>query len=73
MSLQTVDPPPENVGAVRMGQWAVIGVVATLVAAMLGYDYSRSLSTMANGVPSSYPSTTGALPASHKLNPPRSP
>jgi hypothetical protein len=39
-----------------------------LVAVMLAYDYSRSYSTMANVAPSSHPSTTGAVPASHKIN-----
>jgi hypothetical protein len=33
---------PENAGAVRMGRWVVVGIVAMLVAAMLAYDYTRS-------------------------------
>jgi hypothetical protein len=70
---QSVDPPPENGGAVRMGRWIVVGMVAMLVAAMLAYDYTRSPSTMANVAPSSTPSTTGAVPTSHKVNPVRSP
>jgi hypothetical protein len=70
---QSVDPPPENAGSARIGRWAVVGIVAMLVAAMLAYDYTRSYWTMANVAPSSYPSTTGALPVSHKLNPARSP
>jgi hypothetical protein len=57
MLLQSVDP--------RMGRWVVIGVVA----ATLLYDHTRSFSTMANVAPASYPSTTGAVPASHKLSP----
>jgi hypothetical protein len=57
--------------AVRMGRW-VVAIVAVLVAAMLAYDYT-SYSTVANLVPSSYPSTTGAVPGSHKVNPARSP
>jgi hypothetical protein len=67
---QSVDPPPENA---RMAQWVVIGIVAVLVAAMLAYDYTRSYSTMANVAPSSYPSTTGAVPATHNVNPARGP
>jgi hypothetical protein len=65
---QSVDSPPENAGAVRTGRWVVVGIVAVLVAVMLAYDYSRSYSTMANVAPSSHPSTTGAVPASHKIN-----
>jgi len=65
---QSVDPPPENAGAVRMGRWVVVGIVAMLVAAMLAYDYTRSYSTLANVAPSSYPSTTGVVPASHNVN-----
>jgi hypothetical protein len=38
--------------------------------AMLTYDHTRSYSTMANVAPSSYPATTGSVPASHKVNPP---
>jgi putative OPT family oligopeptide transporter len=63
MLLQSIDP--------WMGRWVVIGVVAMLVAAMLVYDHTRSFSTMANVAPASYPSTTGAVPASHKLSPPK--
>jgi len=70
---QPVDSPPENAGAVRTGRWVVVGIVAILVVAMLAYDYTRSYSTMANVVPSSYPSTTGAVPASHNINPARNP
>ena len=55
-------------GAVRTGRWVVVGIVAVLVAVMLAYDYSRSYSTTANVAPSSHPSTTGAVPASHKIN-----
>jgi hypothetical protein len=73
MSLRSVDPPPKNVGAVRIGQWAIIGIVTTLVAAMLVYDYTRPYWTMTNVAPSSHPSTTGAVPTSHKLDPARSP
>jgi hypothetical protein len=62
MSLQLVDPPAEDAGAV--GQWAVIGIVAMLVAVMLAYDYTRTYSTMA---------TTGAVPTSHNVNPARNP
>jgi hypothetical protein len=68
---QSVDPPPDNAGAVRMGRWVVVGIVAMLVAAMLAYDYTRP-SPIANA-PSSNPSTTGALPASHNINPAKSP
>jgi hypothetical protein len=68
-----VDPPPENAGAVRMGRWLVVGIVAMLVAAMLAYDYTRSYSTMANAALSLHPSTSGAVPASHKVNPARTP
>jgi hypothetical protein len=78
---QSVDPPLEvdeygSLGtdyadAVRMGRW-VVAIVAVLVAAMLTYDYT-SYSTVANLVSFSHPSTTGALPASHKVNPARSP
>ena len=67
---QSVDSPP---GAVRTGRWVVVGIVAMLVAVMLAYDYTRSYSTMANVAPSSYPSTTGAVPATHKVNPARNP
>jgi hypothetical protein len=63
---------PENAGAVRMGRWVVVGIVAMLVAAMLAYDYTRSYSTMANVAPS-YPSTTGVVPASHNVNRARNP
>ena len=70
---QSVDSPPENAGAVRMGRWVVVGIVAMFVAAMLAYDYTRSYSRMANVAPSSYPSTTGAVPATHKVNPARNP
>ena len=70
---QSVDPPPETGGAVRMGRWIVVGMVAMLVSAMLAYDYTRSPSTMANVAPSSTPSTTRADPASHKVNPAKSP
>jgi hypothetical protein len=73
MSLWSVEPPPENDDTARMGRRVVIGIVAMLVAAMLGYDYTRSYSTMANVAPSSYPSTTGAVPASHSVNPARGP
>jgi hypothetical protein len=70
---QSVDSPPENVGAVKTGRWVVVGIVAMFVAAMLAYDYIRSYSTMANLAPSSSPSTTGAVPASHNINPARKP
>jgi hypothetical protein len=70
---QSVDSLPENAVAVRTGRWVVVGIVAILVAAMLAYDYTRSYSTMANVAPSSYPSTTGAVPASHNINPARKP
>ena len=70
---QPVDSPPENTGAVRTGRWVVVGIVAILIVAMLAYDYTRPYSTMANVVPSSYPSTTGAVPASHNINPARNP
>ena len=70
---QSVDSPPENAGAVRTRRWEVVGIVAMLVAVMLAYDYTRSYSTMANVAPSSYPSTTGAVPATHKVNPARNP
>ena len=70
---QSVDSRPENAGAVRTGRWVVVGIVAMLVAVMLAYDYTRSYSTMANVAPSSYPSTTGAVPATHKVNPARNP
>jgi hypothetical protein len=63
----------QNDGAVGMGRWVVVGIVAMLVAAMLAYDYTRSYSTMANVGPSSYPSTTGAVPASHNVNRARNP
>jgi hypothetical protein len=69
----SVGSPPNNAGAVRPGRWVVVGVVAMLVAAMLAYDYTRSYSTMANVAPSSSPSTTGAVPASHNINPVRKP
>ena len=67
MSFPQVDPAPENAGAVRIGQWLVVGIVAMIVAAMLAFDYTRSYSTMANVIPSSHPSTTGAVPASPKI------
>jgi len=70
---QPIDSPPENAGAVRTGRWIVVGIVAMLLAAMLAYDYTRSYSTMANVAPSSYPSTTGAVPAIHNINPARNP
>jgi len=74
---QPIDSPPENACAVRTGRWIVVGFVAMLVAAMLAYDYTRSYTrsyaTMANVAPSSYPSTTGAVPAIHNINPPRNP
>jgi len=70
---QPIDPPPENAGVVRKGRWIVVGIVAMLVAAMLAYDYTRSYSTLANVAPSSSPSTTGAVPASHNINPVRKP
>ena len=35
---QSIDPPPENVGSVRIGRWVIVGIVAMLVAAMLAYD-----------------------------------
>jgi hypothetical protein len=70
---QVDPPPPENDGAARIGRWTVVGIVAVLVAAMLTYDHTRSYSTMANVAPSSYPATTGSVPASHKVNPARSP
>jgi hypothetical protein len=57
--------------AIRMGRW-VVGIVAALVAAMLAYGY-RSFSTVANMAPASSPSTTGAVPASHRVSPARSP
>ena len=67
MSFPQVDPAPENAGAVRIGQWLVVGIVAMIVAAMLAFDYTRWYSTMANVTPSSHPSTTGAVPASPKI------
>jgi hypothetical protein len=55
---------PENDDAIKMGRW-VVGIIAVLVAVMLAYD------TVA---PTSHPSTTtGAAPASHKVNPARNP
>jgi len=54
---------PEN-GAIKMGRW-VVGIIAALVVVMLAYG------TVA---PSSHPSaTTGAAPASHRVNPARNP
>jgi hypothetical protein len=70
---QSVDSRPENAVAVRTGRWVVVGIVAMFVAAMLAYDYTRSYSRMANVAPSSYPSTTGAVPARHNINPARNP
>jgi hypothetical protein len=70
----SVDPSPEAdkhgpdyADAVSMGRW-VVGIVA----AMLTYGYT-SQSTVANVAPVSYPSTTGTMPASHKVNRARSP
>jgi hypothetical protein len=80
MNNQSVDPPEvdkhrrlgsDYADAVRMGRW-VVGIVAVLVATMLAFGYT-SFSTVANVAPSSYPSTIGAAPASHKVSPARSP
>jgi hypothetical protein len=76
---QSVDAPPEldkhgpdyAHAAVRMGRW-VVGIVSVIVAAMLTYGYT-SHPTVAPVTPATYPSTTGAVPASHKVNPARSP
>jgi hypothetical protein len=62
---------PDYGDAVSMGRW-VVGIVSMLVAAMLTYGYI-SHSTVANAALVSYPSTTGTVPASHKVNPARSP
>jgi hypothetical protein len=64
-------PGPDYADAARMGRW-VVGIVAVLVATMLAFGYT-SYSTVANVAPASYPSTTGAVPASHKVSPARGP
>jgi hypothetical protein len=46
------------------------GIVAVLVATMLAFGYT-SYSTVANMTPASDSSTTGAAPASHRVNPAR--
>jgi hypothetical protein len=75
------DHPPEgdeqwrlgsdHAAAVMMGR-CVVGIVVVLVAAMLGYGFTR-YTTVANVARASYPSTTGSVPASHKISPARSP
>ena len=76
-SKESVDPAPEvdehwrlgsdYASAIRMGRW-VVGIIVVLVAAMLAYGYTSN-STVANVAPALYPSTTGSVPASHKVSP----